>query len=61
MITGDVKTIGKIVRDFTGDRLGKDSHNTIFIIGNDKNGSWADVSGYSSPAELRQQIDAVRR
>ena len=59
MITGDAQTIGKIVYDFTGDRLGKDSHNTIFIIGNDKNGSWADLSGYASPAELRQQIDAV--
>jgi len=59
MITGDVNAIGKIVYDFTGDRLGKDSHNTIFIIGNDKNGSWADLSGYASTAELRQQIDAV--
>jgi protein SCO1 len=59
MITGDVKAIGKIVYDFTGDRLGKDSHNTIFIIGNDRTGSWADLSGYSSVAELRAQIDAV--
>lgn len=60
MITGDDKTIGKIVYDFTGDRLGQDSHNTIFIIGNDKNGSWADLSGYASVDELRQQIEAVR-
>jgi len=60
MVTGDVNTIGKIVYDFTGDQLGKDSHNTIFIIGNDKTGSWADLSGYASIPELRQQIDAVR-
>jgi len=59
MITGDVKAIGKIVRDFTGDPLGQDMHNTIFLIGNDKTGSWADLSGYASPTELRQQIDAV--
>jgi protein SCO1/2 len=59
MITGDVKAIGKIVYDFTGDRLGQDSHNTIFIIGNDKNGSWADLSGYASVDELRQQIEVV--
>lgn len=58
MITGDVKTIGKIVRDFTGDPLGQDMHNTIFLVGNDKTGSWADLSGYASPSELRQQIDA---
>ena len=60
MITGDVKAIGKIVYDFTGDRLGQDSHNTIFLVGNDKNGSWADLSGYASVDELRQQIEAVR-
>jgi protein SCO1 len=60
MITGDVKAIGKIVFGFTGDRLGQDSHNSIFIIGNDKNGSWADFSGYASVGELRQQIYAVR-
>jgi protein SCO1/2 len=59
MITGDVNAIGKIVYDFTGDRLGKDSHNTIFIIGNDRNGSWADLSAYAAASELRQQIDAV--
>jgi protein SCO1/2 len=59
MITGDVKTIGKIVYDFTGDPLGKDMHNTIFIIGNDKTGNWADLSGFASTEELRQQIDAV--
>lgn len=59
MITGDVKTIGKIVYDFTGDPLGKDMHNTIFIIGNDKTGDWADLSGFASTDELRQQIDAV--
>jgi len=59
MVTGDVNAIGKIVYDFTGDTLGKDSHNTIFIIGNDKTGDWADLSGYSSVDDLRQQIDAV--
>lgn len=59
MITGDVKTIGKIVRDFTGDPLGQDMHNTIFFIGNDKTGSWSDLSGYASLSDLRQQIDAV--
>jgi protein SCO1 len=59
MVTGDVNAIGKIVQDFTGDRLGKELHNTIFIIGNDKTGSWADLSGYSSLADLRQQVEAV--
>ena len=59
MITGDVKTISKIVYDFTGDPLGKDMHNTIFIIGNDKTGEWADLSGFASTDELRQHIDAV--
>ena len=61
MVTGDVSAIGKIVYDFTGDRLGKDSHNTVFIIGNDRNGSWADLSGYASLEQLRQQIDAVSK
>ena len=59
MVTGDVNAIGKIVYDFTGDPLGQNSHNTIFIIGNDKTGAWADLSGYSSLSELREQIDAV--
>ena len=59
MVTGDVNAIGKIVHDFTGDLLGKNMHNTIFIIGNDKTGNWADLSGFSSSNELRQQIDAV--
>ena len=59
MITGDVKTIGKIVRDFTGDRLGPDMHNTIYFIGNDKTGTWADLSGYASATDLREQIDAL--
>ena len=58
-ITGDVKTIGKIVRDFTGDRLGQDMHNTVFFIGNDKTGSWADFSGYTPVTDLRQQLDAA--
>jgi hypothetical protein len=34
-------------------------HNTIFIIGNDKTGEWADLSGLATLDELRQQIDAV--
>ena len=59
MVTGDVKAIGKIVYDFTGDPLGKDMHNTIFIIGNDKTGNWADLTGLATLDELRQQIDAV--
>jgi len=59
MVTGRTDVIGKIVRDFTGDRLGKDSHNTIFLIGSDKTGSWIDVSGYSTPEDLRRQIDMV--
>ena len=59
MITGEVKAIEKIVGDFTGDRLGKDLHNTIFLVGNDKTGSWADLSGYASVNDLRQQIDTA--
>jgi len=59
MITGDVKIIGKIVRDFTGDRLGPDTHNTIYFIGNDKTGTWSDLSGYASATDLREQIDAL--
>lgn len=59
LITGDTKNIGKIVYDFTGDPLGPDMHNSIFIIGNDKTGEWADLSGLATLDELRQQIDAV--
>jgi len=59
MITGDVKSIGKIVRDFTGDRLGQDIHNTIFIVGNDKTGTWSDLSGYATATDLREQIDSA--
>lgn len=59
MITGDEKNIGKLVYDFTGDPLGPDMHNTIFIIGNDKTGNWADLSGLATLDALRQQIDAV--
>lgn len=59
MITGDTKNIAKIVRDFTGDPLGPDMHNTLFIIGNDKTGEWADLSGLATLDDLRQQIDAV--
>jgi protein SCO1/2 len=59
MVTGDVKAIGKLVRDFTGDRLGQDMHNTIFIVGNDKTGAWSDLSGYASVTDLREQIDAL--
>lgn len=59
MITGDTKNIGKIVYDFTGDPLGPDMHNTIFIIGNDKTGNWADLSGLATLDDLRQQVDAV--
>jgi len=59
MITGDTKNIGKIVYDFTGDPLGPDMHNTMFIIGNDKTGEWADLSGLATLDDLRQQIDAV--
>ena len=51
--------IGKLVRDFTGDRLGQDMHNTIFIVGNDKTGTWADPSGYASATDLREQVDTV--
>ena len=59
MVTGDMKAIGRIVRDFTGDQLGQAMHNTIFIIGNDKTGSWTDLSGFSSVSDLRQQVNAV--
>jgi protein SCO1 len=59
MITGDEKNIGKLVHDFTGDPLGPDMHNTMFIIGNDKTGNWADLNGLATLDELRQQIDAV--
>lgn len=59
MVTGDLKNVGKIVYDFTGDPLGPDMHNTMFVIGNDKTGNWADLSGLATLDELRQQIDAV--
>jgi protein SCO1/2 len=59
MITGKTDVIGKIVRDFTGDRLGKDSHNTIFFIGNDKTGKWVDVFGFSTAEDLRRQLDVI--
>lgn len=61
MVTGQTDVIAKIVKDFTGDRLGKDSHNTIFLIGSDKTGTWTDVSGYTTAQELRQQIDLVTK
>jgi protein SCO1 len=61
MVTGDMQAIGKIVLDFTGDPLGQDMHNTIFLVGNDKTGSWTDLSGYASPSDLREQIDLVSR
>jgi cytochrome oxidase Cu insertion factor (SCO1/SenC/PrrC family) len=61
MITGDTKNIGKLVFDFTGDPLGPDMHNTMFIIGNDKTGEWADLTGLATLDDLRQQIDAVSK
>ena len=59
MVTGELNVLEKIVMDFTGDRLGKDSHNTVFLIGNDRTGSWTDISGYATPQELREQIDLL--
>lgn len=59
LITGDEKNIGKLVYDFTGDQLGPDMHNTIFVIGNDKTGHWADLNGLATLDALREQIDAV--
>jgi protein SCO1/2 len=61
MVTGEPSVIAKIVRDFTGDRLGKDAHNTIFILGSDRTGNWTDISGYATPEELRQQIDTLTK
>ena len=61
MVTGDVKAIGKLVREFTGDRLGQDMHNTIFIVGNDKTGTWSDLSGYASVTDLRERIDTLSK
>ncbi|HEV7681458.1 MAG TPA: SCO family protein [Pyrinomonadaceae bacterium] len=61
MVTGELKVLEKIVMDFTGDRLGKDSHNTVFLIGNDRTGSWTDISGYATPQELREQIDLLTK
>jgi protein SCO1 len=61
MVTGEAGAVGKIVRDFTGDRLGKDSHETLFLIGSDKTGIWIDASGYTHPEELREHIETVRQ
>ncbi len=61
MVTGEVKVIEKIVRDFTGDPIGRDSHNTIFILGSDRSGDWTDLPQFSTPAELREQIDLLAK
>jgi protein SCO1/2 len=59
MVTGESNVIEKIVRDFTGDRLGRDFHNTVFILGSDRSGEWTDLPQFTTVSELRRQIDLM--
>jgi protein SCO1/2 len=61
MVTGETKVIEKIVRDFTGDPIGRGLHNTVFILGSDKTGEWTDLHEFTSADELRQQIDLLSK
>ncbi|HEY6803056.1 MAG TPA: SCO family protein [Pyrinomonadaceae bacterium] len=61
MVTGETKVIEKLVRDFTGDPLGRGLHNTVFILGSDKTGEWTDLHEFTSADELRQQVDLLSK
>jgi cytochrome oxidase Cu insertion factor (SCO1/SenC/PrrC family) len=61
MVTGNTKVIEKIVRDFTGDPLGRGAHNTVFILGSDRTGEWTDLYEYVTAAELREKVDLLSK
>jgi protein SCO1/2 len=61
LVTGETSVMTKLVRDFTGERLGKDSHGAFVLLGNDRTGDWTDISGFATPEELREQLDRLMK
>lgn len=59
MVTGKPAAIEKIVRDFTGDALGRGSHNTVFFLGSDRTGEWTDLQEFVSAQELQAEVDRL--
>lgn len=59
LVTGEKDTLANLLRDFTGESTGRDSHAPTFLIGNDRTGVWAEAEGFSSPTALLKVIDRV--
>lgn len=59
LVTGEKGTMTSLLRDFTGESAGRETHAPTLLIGNDRAGVWAEAEGFSSPAAVIKVIDRV--
>ena len=59
LVTGEEGPMANLLRDFTGESPGRESHDPTFLIGNDRAGVWAEAEVFSSPEALIKVIDRV--
>lgn len=59
LVTGEMGTMTNLLRDFTGEGPGRETHAPTFLIGNDRAGVWTEAEGFSSPEALIKVIDRV--
>ncbi|HVF56783.1 MAG TPA: SCO family protein [Pyrinomonadaceae bacterium] len=61
LLTGERAVMSKLIRDFTGEKLGRQMHSPVILIGNDETGVWAEVEGLTDTEELVKIIDGIAR
>lgn len=61
LVTGGEEEFRKLIRDFTGERLGGTDHLPILLVGNDRTGTWREAMSESSPEDLIRVIDRLAR
>lgn len=59
LVTGEKGPMANLLRDFTGESPGRETHAPTFLIGNDRAGVWAEAEGFSSPEALIKVIERV--
>lgn len=59
LVTGGEEVMRKLLSKFTGDAPGREMHDPVLLIGNDRTGAWMEAEGLSATADLVQLIDQL--
>lgn len=59
LVTGGEEVMTKLLSTFTGDAPGREMHDPVLLIGNDRTGAWMEAEGLSATADIVQLIDRL--